>query len=294
MGGAAFGRCLTLFSLDVANNVLPLQSLDFLDVGSLQHPLPLEDDHTPPLSLQGVLARLKHVKLQGSHLGCRSILSYLTNAKTLTVGRVGNADPRALPSPSWCRPLRLLKKLQLHQSPELFDNIFALSPLTNLVVLSLRFEYITRLPPSLPSLPSLRSLHITGSPYNPHVDVAQLISSFAPPSLSHLQLYFWPTQAILSSLPTTIEFLDVNIPPHALVGNPSSLVSEVRRMRAKQFPALRAVRIRDEYSFVAFSPLLQRLQERLAASPEAVEEDFEVVVEEGAWRRLLPREWWSE
>lgn len=104
--------------------------------------------------------------------------------------------------------------------------------------------------------------------------------------MTHFEVNLWPTPALLSSLPPTIELLAVHLDTGPLADNDdyddeheaqaceSELVArlaDVKRGKTSVLPAIRALRIRTRYDH------------RVEALATEVH-DFEVVSNEDVWR----------
>lgn len=253
----------------------------------------MEEDGFSVAPLQDFLRRLSHVRLEGTPDGVATVLPYLTNVKTLAVDMIDD-DPRVTfpPSPGAVPPLEVLEKLQLGASPQVFNYLLQERPLLHLVVLCFDTDSIPPAPQPLPPIPNLRSLRVNTNPRRPDENIAHLLSSPLPSSLLHLHVAFWPSPAVLASLPATIQFLDLTLSPDitahkthaAWEDEATSRLAEMTRWKTERFPALRAVRIRDGFGWRA------RLREGVEALVENAE-GFDVVREEGTWRGVLPPEW---
>lgn len=256
----------------------------------MEYPLPLFFGIVPPASVP----LLRHVRIEGVSLGFPSIVPHLVNVKTLIIQNIGPVFPPPPTSPNGHgTSLHLVEKLQVRQSPGALDFILARSTLPNLVMLSIDDESIPRDRRILGTFPALRSLHIKSEGFHSDDGHASILSSLSSSYLSHLRLFSWPTPEILFSLPATIEFLDVQVGRDLFTlfvwSGPGAFeeLADLKTWKTKWLPALRAVRLRDMFSWG------ESVEERVEALPAEVE-DLKVVLDEGAWRQILPKEWCAE
>lgn len=203
-------------------------------------------------------------------------------------------------------PLGCLEKLQSSFTGGIVDTLLDLFPLPLLVTLRLSTQDLNldQLARSLPALPKLRSLYLEWHGNYPLVP-PRLLHALSAAPLRHLSFDLWPTPALLSSLPRTLELLHIKIDTDLPNLNPSSFVfwsnddqdierreadtdevvkrlAEVPGWKVGFAPALRAVRIETRV----------RGEGRQRMEAEVKEfEGFEGVLDEESWDAVLPPAW---
>lgn len=176
-----------------------------------------------------------------------TLIPLLEKVETLHLGSV-DLDRIELRSPSTRRDQPpTLRRLRLPSRDGDFPSLFGLS-LANLIALVLSSPSSPSLDPFsnfLPSFPNLQSLNI---PFQTQELGDSLLAALPTTSLAHLRVGFWPTHALLSLFPTTVETLVVVLQN----GDEEGLITRaefeaVPRWRERYLPSLRSVvlQVRD-------------------------------------------------
>lgn len=181
--------------------------MEWLNINSLEHALPLAPlDEDKDAFLAAALSRIRHVGLYGDTLGVTSVLPYLTRVQSI---RLRAYDRHKTPFPP--KPTPRVKSLDHLERLDLDFSTWLLHPLLkNFVLPNLAALSLCSLPRKragsptfkFPALLNLRSLHFRDR------DIPPPLEAFTLLPLSHFRLAGWPTLAVLSSLPSTIELLD--------------------------------------------------------------------------------------
>lgn len=192
LGRTAFGELYSLILRAPLTLAFLTQNLTYLELASLGHAPPLDDDFSPAASLQDVLRSLSDVRIEYSSHGIVYILPYFINVKTLSLRATRDFDdaPEVHTGRPRDAPLRLLEKLQLHDSLEMTNYILGEIPLPNLITLSLNKGSVTSLTQAPLPLLNLQSVRVDGALHEDPADANAVVfcSTLSSPSFSHLCL----------------------------------------------------------------------------------------------------------